>query len=105
MASCEDEETEISQNVTLGTIDLESFEVLSDHGDNADDEVDVDVSTDETTGMMPPLPPVSWFKKIEMYCGTFRKPCNKDHRDDEYPFFDCQDEMREQPDILQQVDP
>ena len=105
VASYEDEETEISQNLPLGTIDIASFEVLSDHGDNADDEVDVDVSTDETTEMMPPLPPVSWFKKTKMYCGKFGNPCNKDHRDEEYPFFDCQDEMREQLDILKQVDP
>ena len=57
VASCEDEETETSQNVPLGTIDLASFEVLSNHGDNVDDEVDVDVSTNETSEMMPPLPP------------------------------------------------
>ena len=79
--------------------------MLSDHGDNADDEIDVDVSTDESTEMMPPLPPVSWFKKTEVYCGKFRKPYNKDHRDEEQPFFDCQDQTREQLDILQQVDP
>ena len=72
VASCEDEETETSQNVPLGTIDLASFEVLSNHGDDADDEVDVDVSTNETTEMMPPLPPVSWLKKTEAYCGKFR---------------------------------
>ena len=46
--NCEDEETETSQNVPLETIDLGSFEVLSDHG-----EVDVDESTHETTEMMP----------------------------------------------------
>ena len=56
-----------------------SFEVLSDHGD----EVDVDEPTDETTEMMPPLPPDSWFKKTEMLCGKFRKPCNGGHRDQE----------------------
>ena len=55
VGNCEDEETETSQNVPLGTIDLESFEVLSDHGD----EVDVDESTYETTEMMPALPPDS----------------------------------------------
>ena len=69
----EDEETDTSQNVPLGTIDLGSFEVLSDHGD----EVDVDESTYETTEMMPPLPPDSWFKRTEMLCGKFRKPCNE----------------------------
>ena len=79
----------------LGTIDSASFEVLSNHGDDVDDEVDVDVSTNETTEMMPPLPP----------SGKFRKPCNKDHRDEEHPFFECQDEMREQIGILQQMDP
>ena len=105
VASCEDEETETSQNVPLGKIDLASFEVLSNHGDDVDDEVDVDVSTNETTEMMPPLPPISWLKKTEAYCGKFRKPCNKDHRDEEHPFFECQDEMREQIDILQQMDP
>ena len=41
-----------------GTIDLWSFEVLSDHGDEVED----DESTNETTEMMPPLPPGSWFK-------------------------------------------
>ena len=41
VGNCEDEETETSQHVPLGTIDLGSFEVLSDHGD----EVDVDEST------------------------------------------------------------
>ena len=44
VGNCEDEETETSQNVPLRTIDLGSFEVLSDH----DDEVDDDESTDET---------------------------------------------------------
>ena len=73
VASCEDEETETSQNVPLGTIDLASFEVLSYHGDDVDDEVDVDVSTNETTEMMPPLPLISWLKKTEAYCGKFRK--------------------------------
>ena len=33
VGSCEDEETETSQNVPLGNIDLGSFEVLSDRGD------------------------------------------------------------------------
>ena len=36
VGNCEDEETETSQNVPLGTIDLGSFEVLSDHGDEVD---------------------------------------------------------------------
>ena len=105
MGSCEDEETETSEHVPLGTIDLGSFEVLSDHGDTADDEVEVDDSTDETTEMMPPLPPDSWFKKTEMLCGKFPKPCNGDHRDEEYPFFDCWDRKPEQSDVVQHVDP
>ena len=53
VGNCEDEETETSQKMPLGTIDLGSFEVLSDHGD----EVDGDESTFETTELMPPLPP------------------------------------------------
>ena len=39
---CEEEDPETSQNVPLGTIDLGSFEVLSDHGDAVEDDVDVD---------------------------------------------------------------
>ena len=97
----EDEETETSQNVPLGTIDLCSFEVLSDHGDEVED----DESTNETTEMMPPLPPGSWFKRTETLCGKFRKPCNEDHRDKEDPFLDCWDGKQEQFDALQQMDP
>ena len=84
VGNCEDEETETSQNVPLGTIELGSFEVFSDHGD----EVDVDEFTHETTEMMPPLPPDSWFKRTKTFCGKFRQPCNEDHRDEKYPFFD-----------------
>ena len=79
------------------TIDLGSFEVLSDHGDAAEDDVDVDEPSEEATGIMPPLPPASWFKKTdtskhtEMYCGRFRKHCKGDRRDEESPFFDCWD--------------
>ena len=101
VGNCEDEETETSQNVPLGTVDLESFEVLSDRGDEVDD----DESTDETTEMMPPLPPDSWFKRTEMFCGKFRKPCNEDHQDEEDPFLDCRDGKQEQFDALQQMDP
>ena len=79
VGNCEDEETETPQNERLGTVDLGSFEVLSDRGD----EVKVDEPTDETTEMMPPLPPDSWFKKTEMLCGKFRKSCNEDHQDEE----------------------
>ena len=101
VGNCADEETETSQNVPLGTIDLGSFEVLSDHGD----EVDGDESTYETTEMMPPLPPGSWFKRTETLCWKFRKPCNEDHRDEEDPFLDCWDGKQEQFDVLQQMDP
>ena len=88
-----------------------SFEVLSDHSGAAEDDVDVDEVLEEATGIMPPLPPVSWFKKTEtskhkeMCCGRFRKPCNGDRRDEESPFFDCWDWKHEQSDVLQQVDP
>ena len=37
-------EPETSQNVPFGTIGLGSFVVLSDHGDTAEDVVDVDES-------------------------------------------------------------
>ena len=47
-----------SQNVPLGTIDLGSFEVFSDHGDEVED--------DESTEMMPPLPPMVSFGNIAM---------------------------------------
>ena len=68
-------------NVPLGTIDLGSFEELSDHGDEVED----DESTNETTEMMPPPPLHSWFKRTETFCRKFRKPCNEDHRDEEDP--------------------
>ena len=84
----------------LGTIALGSFEVLSDHGD----EVEVDESTFETTEMMPPLPPDSWFKRTGTLCGMFRKPGNEDHRDEEDPFLDCLDGKQEQFDVLQHMD-
>ena len=77
----EDEETETSQN----TINLGSFEVLSDHGDK----VEVDEPTNENTEMMAPLPPDSWFKRTETFCGKFRKLCNEYHQDAEDPFLDC----------------
>ena len=95
VGSCEEEETKTSQNVPLGTKDLESFAVLSDDNDTIENEVEVDEFPEDTRGMMPPLPPASWFKKTEtlkhaeMHCGKFRKPCNGDHRDEESPFFDC----------------
>ena len=98
VGNCEDEETETSQNVPLGTIDFGSFEVSSDHGDD----MDGDESTYETTEMMPPPQPDSWFKKTETLFGKFRKPCNEDHRDEEDPFHDCWDGKQEQFDALQQ---
>ena len=101
VGNCEDEETETSQNVPLGTIDLGSLEVLSDHGDEVDD----DESTHEATEMMPPLPPASWFKRTETFCGKFRKPCNEHHQDEDYPFLDCWDGKQEQSDAVQQMDP
>ena len=61
---CEEEDPKTSQNVPLGTIDLGSFEVLSDHIDTVEDEDEVDEFSEETTGVMPPLQPVSWFKKV-----------------------------------------
>ena len=41
VGSFEEAEPETSQNVPLETIDLGSFEVLSDHGDAVQDDVDV----------------------------------------------------------------
>ena len=64
-----------------------------------------DESTNETTEMMPPLPPGSWFKRTETFCVKFRKPCNEDHQDEEDPFFDCWDGKQEQSDASQQMDP
>ena len=88
------------KNVPLGTIDLETFEGLSDHGE----EVDVGESAYEATEMMPPLPLDSWFKRTETFCGKFRKPCNEDHQDEEYQFLDCWDGKQEQFDALQHMD-
>ena len=48
VGSCEEEEPETSHNVPLGTIDLGSFQVLSDHGDTVED-VEVDASSGEAT--------------------------------------------------------
>ena len=67
VGNCEDEETETSQNVALGTIDFGSFEVSSDHGDD----MDGDESTFETTEMMPPLPLDSWFRGQRRFSGSF----------------------------------
>ena len=73
----------------------------SDHGD----EVDADETTFETTELMPPLPPDSWFKRTETLCGKFRKPGNEDHRDEEDPFLDRWDGEQEHLDVSQQMDP
>ena len=62
------------------------FEQIAEGGGVEDAE-----STSDTTEMMSPLPPVSWFKTTETFCGRFRKPCNEDHQDEEDPFFDCWD--------------
>ena len=64
VGNCEEEDPEISQNVTLGIIDLGSFEVLSDHGD-AEDDGDVGEFSEEATKNMPPPPVASWFKTTE----------------------------------------
>ena len=40
-----------------------SCEVLSDHGDTIEDDVVDDESSEVSTGTIPPLPPVSWFKE------------------------------------------
>ena len=91
----------------LGTIDLGSFEVLSDHGDTVEDDVVVDESSEEATGTMPPLPPAPWFKKTktskhaEKHRGRFCHD-NDCRGGEESSFFDCWDE---QSDILQQADP
>ena len=90
VGKCEDEETETSQNVPLGTIDLGFFEVLSDHGE----EVDGDESTFETTELLPPLPLDSRFNRTETLCWKFRKPGNED------AFLDCWNGEQEQFDVL-----
>ena len=93
----------------LGTIDLGSFAVLSDHGD-AEDDGEVDEFFEEATGIMP-LPPLSsWSKNTETlkrnqrHCRKFRKSCNGDRIDEESQFFDCWDGKHEQSDALQQID-
>ena len=85
----------------LGTIHLGSFEVLSDHGDEVQD----DEPTNETTELMPPLPPDSWLKRTETFCGKFREPCNEDHQDAEDSFLDCWVGKQEKFDALQQMGP
>ena len=93
----------------LGTIDLGSFEVLSDHG-GAEDDGEVDDLLQEATGIMPLPPPASWSKNTEAskrnerHCRKFWKPCNGDRRDEESQFFDCWDGKHEQSDALQQMD-
>ena len=91
--NCEEEEHESSQQVPLGIIDLGSSEVLSDHGEIIEDDfvvVVVDEASGESTGTVPPLPLVSWFKETrisrhaEMRCRKFRKHGNdNDCRDGE----------------------
>ena len=88
----------------LGVVDLGSFEVLSDHGDTFEEYVVVDESSEESTGTVPPLPPVSWFKRTKtqrhavIRCGKFLKHCTgNDGRDrEECPFFDCWDWKHEE---------
>ena len=92
-----------------GQLILGSFEVLLYHNDTVEDEDEVDESSEETTGVMPPLPAASWFKKTktlkhsEMHCGKFWKPCYGDDREEESPFFDCRNWKHEQSDVLQRV--
>ena len=76
----------------LGDIDLGSFEVLSDHGD------EVHESTKETTEMMPPLP---WFK-YRRFAGSFGNLAMKITKTKGIRFFDCWDGKQEQSDALQQ---
>ena len=90
-----EEDPETSQNVPLGTIDLGSFEVLSDHGDTIEDDGDADEFFEEGRGIMSAPLPVSWFKNTEtskhdeMHCRKFGKPCNGDRRDEESSCLDC----------------
>ena len=62
----------------LGIVVLGSPEVLSDHGETMEDDVVVDESSDESTGTMPPLPPVSLCKETRilrhagLLCRKFR---------------------------------
>ena len=56
VGSCEEEVKETQQIVPLGTIDLGSFEMLSDHDDAVEEHVVFDESSEEATGTMPPLP-------------------------------------------------
>ena len=68
--------------------------MLSDHGETIEDDVVVVVSSDESTGTVPPLPLVS--------CREFRKHgTGNDCRDSaESSLFDCWDWRHEQSDIL-----
>ena len=95
VGNCVDEETETSRNVPLGTIDLGSFEVLSDHGD--------DESTYETTDMMPPLIPGS--RGQRRFAGNFGNLAMKIIHDEKDLFLDCWDGKQEQFDALQQMSP
>ena len=79
-------EPETSQNVPLGTIDLGSFEVLSDNVDDDDFSEDALEEVSRTLQWRPP-----------------RR--RGDRRGEESPFFDCWDCKHEQSDVLQQVDP
>ena len=111
--NCEKEKQKSSKNVSVGIIDLGSFQVLSHHGETKEDNVVVDESSEGSTRAMPPLPPVSWFKErriskhAEMRCGKFRKHCNVSDCPDgeESSFFDCRDWRYEQSDSLQHADP
>ena len=93
---------ETSENVPLGTIDLGSFEVLSDNGDTVEDDVVVE-SSEEAPGTMPPLPLALWFKKTKT--SKHSEPWQRLPRRRRVFFFVCWDWRHEQSDVLQQADP
>ena len=48
----------------VGAVDLESFEMLSDHV--AQNDVAADESSSESTCVMPPPPPGAWFEEARL---------------------------------------
>ena len=57
IGNCQDEEQETHGHVPLSTIELRSFEVLSDHGHTTEDIEDIDEFPEEPTETMLPPPP------------------------------------------------
>ena len=49
VGNCEEEEQELSKIVPSGIADLESFKVLSQHGDVTEDDADADESSGKST--------------------------------------------------------